>query len=130
MLLEIITRHPNEYCECVGILPEEQSGLRPNGSTTDVMICRLQQLARKKQIMLYVCHIDHTKAYDSIDRTLLWTAFARFGVSQNMISVIRQFHDCIQACMRLDDRVRSGMLLLFLLIHTFSVLSLQLKKLR
>ena len=25
-----------------------------------------------------------------------------------MISVIRHFHDCMQACVRLDDRVRSG----------------------
>ena len=98
----------NEYCECVGILPEEPSGLRPNRSTTDMMIRRLLQLAWKKQIPLYVCYIDDTKAYDSADRTLLWTVFARFGVSHNMMSVIRQFHDCIQACVRLDDRVRSG----------------------
>ena len=60
---------------------------------------------------LKVCYIDHTKAYDSVDRTLVWTVFTRFGVSQNIISVIRQFHDCMQACVRLDDRVRSGLLL-------------------
>ena len=28
-----------------------------------------------------------------------------FGVPQNIISVIRQFHDGMQACVRLDDRV-------------------------
>ena len=47
------------------------------------------------------------KAYDSVDRTLLWTVLARFGVPQNMISVIRQFHDGMRACLRLDDRVYS-----------------------
>ena len=47
------------------------------------------------------------KAYDSVDRTLLWTVLARFGVPQNMISVIRQFHDGMRACVRLDDRVYS-----------------------
>ena len=30
-----------------------------------------------------------------------------FGVPQNMISVIRQFHDGMRACVRLDDRVCS-----------------------
>ena len=60
-------------------------------------------LARKKRIPLYLCFIDLAKAYDSVDRTLLWTVLARFGV----ISVIRQFHDGMRACVRLDDRVSS-----------------------
>ena len=71
------------------------------------VIRRLQELARKKRILLYVCFIDLTKAYDSVNRTLLWTVLARFGVPQNMISVIRQSHNGMQACVRLDDRVCS-----------------------
>ena len=47
------------------------------------------------------------QAYDSVKRTLLWTVLARFGVPQNMISVIRQFHDSMRACVRLDHRVCS-----------------------
>ena len=110
ILLKIIACRLSEYCERVGILPKEQTGFRPNRSTTDVLfvIHRLQELARKKRIPLYVCFIDLTKAYDSVDQTLLWTVLARFGVPQNMISVIRQFQDGKQACVRLDDRVFSG----------------------
>ena len=109
ILLKIIARPLSEYCERVGILPEEQSGFRPNGSTTDMMfvIRWLQELARKKRIPLYVCFIDLTKAYDSVDRTLLWTVLARFGVPQIMISFIHQFHDDMRAYVRLDDRVCS-----------------------
>ena len=47
------------------------------------------------------------QAYDSVDRTLLWTALARFGVSQIMILVVRQFYDGMRACVRLADRVCS-----------------------
>ena len=49
ILLKIIARCLSEYCERVGILPEEQSGFRSNRSTTDMMfvIRRLQELARK-----------------------------------------------------------------------------------
>ena len=71
------------------------------------VIRRLQELARKKRIPLYVCFIDLNKAYDSVDRTL-WTAIVRRGVPQNMISVIRQFYDGMRACVQLDDRVCSG----------------------
>ena len=110
ILLKIITRRLSEYCERVGILPVEHSGFRPNRSTTGMMfvIRRLQELTQKKRIPLYVCFIGLTKAYNSVDRTLLWTIFARFGVPQNMTSVIRQFHDCMRARVRLDDRVCSG----------------------
>ena len=50
VLLNIIARRLSGYCERVGILRQEQSGFRPNCSTTDVMfvIRRLQELARKK----------------------------------------------------------------------------------
>ena len=66
----------------MGILPEKQSGIRPNRSATDMMavIHRLQELARKKQIPLYVLFINLTRAYDGM-----------------------------RACVRLDDRVWSGM---------------------
>ncbi|CAM9338675.1 unnamed protein product [Ascophyllum nodosum] len=35
------------------------------------VIRRLPELAREKRISLYICLIDLTKAYDSVDRTLL-----------------------------------------------------------
>ena len=74
-LLNIIARRLSEYCEGVGILQQEQSGFRLNSFVTDMVfvVRRLQELARKKQIPLYVpvCFIDLTKAYDSVDRTLL-----------------------------------------------------------
>ena len=74
ILRKILARRLSEHYERVGILPEEQSGFRPNRSTTDMMfvIRRLQELARKKQVPLYVRFIDHTKAYDPVDRTLLY----------------------------------------------------------
>ena len=113
LLTKIIAHRLSECYERVGILPEKQSGFRPNRSTTDVMfvIRWLQELAQKKQIPLYVCFIDLTKAYDSVDRTLLWTVLAHFGVPKNMILVIRQFHDGMRSCVRLDDRVCSRCLL-------------------
>ena len=109
ILHKIIARRLSEYCERVGILPEEQSDFRPNRSTTDMtfVILRFQELAREKRTPLHECFIDLPKAYDSVDRTLLWTVLARFDVPQKMISVICQFHDGMRACVRLDDRVCS-----------------------
>ena len=102
----------NEYCEREEILPEERSGFRSNRSTIDMVfvIHWLQELARKKRIPSYARFIDLLiKAYDSVDRTLIWTVLARFGVPQkNRVSVTRQFHDGMRACVRLNGGVCSG----------------------
>ena len=64
---------------------------------------RLQELGRKARVPLFLCFIDLQKAYDSVDRTLLWQVIARFGVPPQMVEVIRQYHDGMEACVRSDD---------------------------
>ena len=66
----------------------------------------LQELARKKDtplFILFMCFIDLTKAFGSVDRTLLWAVLARFGLPPRMLGVIRQLHDGMRACARLND---------------------------
>ena len=54
-----------------------------------------------------MCFIDLQKAYDTVDRTLLWQVLTHIGVPPQMIAVIQQFHDGIRACVRPDDGVCS-----------------------
>ena len=72
VLLKVIAGRLSDYWERGGILPEEQCGFRPYRSTVDMVfvVRRLQELARK-DTPLFMCVIDLTKAYDSVDRTLL-----------------------------------------------------------
>ena len=51
--------------------------------------------------------IDLQKAYDTVDRTLLWQVLTRIEVPTQMIAVIQQFHDGMRACVRPDDGVSS-----------------------
>ena len=62
ILLNIIARRLSEYCERVGIRPEEHNGFRSNHCTTENMfvIRRLQEMSWKKRILLYICFIDLT----------------------------------------------------------------------
>ena len=52
---------------------------RPDRSTTDMMfmVRRLHEIGRKAGVSLFVCFIDHQKAYDTVDRTLLWQVLTR-----------------------------------------------------
>ena len=105
VLLKVIAGRLSGYCERKNILPEEQCGFRSQRSTVDIIVAvqRLQELARKKDTPWYLCFIDLYKAYDFVDRTLLWDVLARFGVPPRMLDVIRQVHDIMQSCVRLDN---------------------------
>ena len=105
VLLKIVAGRLGDFCEKPGILPEEQCGFRPQRSTTDMMfvVRRLQELGRTGNTSLEICFIDLAKAYDSVDRVLLWEVLARFGVPPRMIKVIRMFHDGMRASVQLDD---------------------------
>ena len=105
VLLKVIANRLSDYCEREDILPEEQCGFRPQRSTMDriFVVRRFHQLARRKSTSLYMCFFDLTKAYDSVDWTLLWTVLARFGVTPNMLVVIRHFQDGMRTCIRTDD---------------------------
>ena len=109
VLLKVVARRLGAYCEAKGLLPEDQCGLRPNRSTTDTMfvVRRLQEVRRKAGVSLHMCFIDLQKAYDTVDRTLLWQVLTRIGVLPQMIAVVRQFDVEMRACVRPDDGVCS-----------------------
>ena len=109
VLLKVVARRLSAYCEAKGLLPEEQCGFRPDRSTTDMMfvVRRLQEVGRKARASLYMYFIDLQKAYDTVDRTLLWQVLTRIGVPPQVIAVIRQFHDGMRACVRPNDGVCS-----------------------
>ena len=71
------------------------------------MVRRLQEIGRKAGVVLFMCFIDLQKAYDTVDRTLLWKVLTRIGVPPQIIAVIRQFHDGMITCVRPDDGVYS-----------------------
>ena len=132
VLVKAIANRLGYCCEREDILPQGQCGFRPQRSTIDkIFVVRgLHRLARKKDIPLDMCFVDLAEAYDSVDRTLLWTVLARFGVPRKMLAVIRHFHDEMRARIRTDDGecsdwfsvgqgLRQGCVLAALLFNTF-----------
>ena len=105
VVLKVVAMRLNAYCEWRKIFLEAQYGFRV-GRSTDGMIYvvrGVQELAREKDLPLFMCFIGLQKAYDSVDRSLLWKVLARYGVPAKLISIIRQFHDGMRACVRLDS---------------------------
>eukprot|EP00752_Nemacystus_decipiens_P003356 g3103.t1 len=101
VLAKTITNRLTAFCEANHILPEEQCGFRPGRSTVCMLfvVRRLQKLGRRRRIPF----IDLQKAYDSVDRELLWKVLARAGIPAEMIAVIHKFHVGMRARVRMDD---------------------------
>ena len=99
MHLKIVAHRLSGHCKVGGVLPEEQYGFRPARSTVDMLFVMRppQDFGRPQKIPLYMYFLDLQKAYNSVDRELLWKVLARIGVPQTMIAVVRQFHDGMRA---------------------------------
>ncbi|CAM9709032.1 unnamed protein product, partial [Sphacelaria rigidula] len=105
-LLKIVANRLGNFCEeAEDVFPEEQCGFRRQRSTTDMIfvVLRLQELGRASIVPPNMCFIDLQKAYDSVDRTLLWDVLARFGVPPRIIMSAGMFHDGMRAPVQLDD---------------------------
>ena len=61
------------------LLPETQCGFRANRSTVDMIFCarQLMEKCREQHRDLYIAFVDLSKAFDSVDKELLWSILQR-----------------------------------------------------
>lgn len=77
------------------ILPESQCGFRQSRSTSDmIFVARLlQEKCREQHQDLYLAFIDLTKAFDTVNRELLWNVLRKFGCPPHFLAVLQELHD-------------------------------------
>ena len=94
-------------------LPEEQNGFRANRSTVDsIWIARtITSYAHEKRLPCFRCFIDLTKAYDKVNRAILWTLLKRLGVPDRMLALIIDIHEGAMASVRFDGELLEPFLL-------------------
>ena len=94
ILLNRLINHLEE-----GLLPESQCGFRQGRSTVDMIFAarQLQEKCQEQNVGLYTTFVDLTKAFDTVCREGLWTIMAKFGCPPKFISLVKQFHDGMQA---------------------------------
>ena len=71
------------------------------------MMRRLQETGWNAGVSLFMWFVNLQKAYDTVDRTLMWQIVTRIRVPPQMMTVIQQFHDGMRGCVRPDDGVCS-----------------------
>ena len=72
------------------------------------MIFVVQQLAEKAiehNSKQYLVFVDLCKAYDSVPRSALWIALWKLGVSDDLITLIKSFHQDMKARLRVHGEM-------------------------
>ena len=90
------------------ILPESQCGFRANRSTIDAIFTlrQLQEKSIEQQRPLFMVFIDFTKAFDTVNRELLWKLLDHFGCPNTFTKIIREFHEGMQATVLVDGDLK------------------------
>lgn len=84
---------------------EEQCGFRGGRSVIDQTFT-LQQIIEKRSefaMKTFACFVDIKKAYDSLDRELLWKILSEYGISGKLLSAIKSLYDNTTASVRIKN---------------------------
>ena len=88
----ILNRRLQKYLEKNNILAEEQNGFRASRSCIDhiLVLCTILRNRKALGLHTFLSYIDFQKAFDSVDRNLLFFKLSQIGVTG-------RFYDAIQA---------------------------------
>jgi hypothetical protein len=100
----IINNRLQEWVEENNLTGEQQAGFKKGYSTVDHMFTLLAFVQKQFSLnrKLYVAFIDFEKAFDSINRNILWPILFKSGVKGKLFDCIKSMYDNVKL------RVRCG----------------------
>ncbi|RUM94256.1 MAG: hypothetical protein DSZ28_04130, partial [Thiothrix sp.] len=102
VFIQLLTCRLQTWVEDKGIQREEQAGFRHGYSAVDniFVLHNIIQKYLSKQKKLYVCFIDFKKAFDYINRQVLWDILGGIGVQGRLLRMLKAMYASVQYCVR------------------------------
>lgn len=90
--------------EANDILSDAQNGFRQNRSTVDHLssITSIIENRKKLKKATFVGFVDFKKAYDSIDRSFLWSKIGKLGIEGKFLDTLRSLYDQVKCCVKVN----------------------------
>ena len=98
----VINDRIHSFLETSDILGTEQSGFRKGHSTMDHVFAShcLIDVYLQREKALFCAFIDYKKAFDSVQRGLLWGKLFNSGVNGKVLCVIRDMYAKAKSCVK------------------------------
>ena len=101
----VLNRRLSSWAEQNDKIVDEQNGFRKSRSTTDHILSLTSIIDTRKKVKksTFCAFIDFKKAYDTIDRNLLWKRLSDIGVSGKMFSALKSLYVSVRSCVRVNS---------------------------
>ena len=105
LFTSVLSNRIQKFIEDSGVLGPEQAGFRKGFSTIDnlfVLYGIIDTLLINKK-RLYCAFLDYEKAFDKIERTLLWQKLTEQKINGKILRVIRNIYLAAKSCVLTND---------------------------
>ena len=107
LFTSILTRRLQQWAEDNGKICVEQAGFRAEHSTIDHIFTLYAMILKNVygggRGKLYIAFIDYQRAFDSVNRSCLWSVLQKIGVSTKLIKMLQAMYSHVEACVRWDS---------------------------
>ena len=92
------------WAEMNGLIADEQNGFRKRRGCEEQLhsLTSIAHTRIKKRQSTFIGFVDFSKAYDRIDRNLLWTKLSNLGMTGNILNAIRQLYSHVECAVRIN----------------------------
>ena len=104
---DVLNQRLIKWLESNDILVEEQNGFRRDRSCLDHLYTLTNVIKNRKNAKKssYVCFIDMKKAFDCVNRDLLWYKLMALGVSGKFLDAAKSLYSDMECSVKVNDRL-------------------------
>lgn len=104
LFTSILNKRLLEWSKYNNVITDAQFGFKPNYGTRDAIFALHSIISYSlcKKRRLYCAFIDFKKAFDSVDRRLLWLKFSKVGIEGKLLAVIKALYRHVKSCIGVD----------------------------
>ena len=105
LFTRILNNRLNKWAEIYNVYIEAQAGFRKHMGTVDniFVLNGLITHCINENKYLYCCFVDFTKAFDYIDRDILWYKLIKIGVRGQMLNIIRSIYNSVKSRVKCNN---------------------------
>ena len=104
---DIINNRIVYYMEANDLFAEEQNGFRKMRSCLHhlFVLTTIIRNRKKDNLPTFACYIDFTRAFDGINRTLLWHKRMHYKVNGKLLLIIKTIYEHVQSAVRIGHEL-------------------------